>query len=40
VKRGVDRAAAERLLADAGGYARRAVGAPPPPQGSGAAAGG
>ena len=29
LKRRVDRAAAERLLADAGGYARRAVGEPP-----------
>jgi len=29
LKRAVDRAAAERLLADAGGYARRAVGEPP-----------
>jgi N-acetylmuramic acid 6-phosphate (MurNAc-6-P) etherase len=29
LKRRVDRASAERLLADAGGYARRAVGEPP-----------
>jgi len=31
LKRGVPRAEAERLLREAGGYARRAVGEPPPP---------
>ncbi len=31
LKRGVDRAGAEALLREAGGYARRAVGEPPPP---------
>jgi len=31
LKRGVDKAAAERLLAEAGGLARKAVGEPPPP---------
>jgi N-acetylmuramic acid 6-phosphate etherase len=31
LKRGVDRVEAERLLREAGGYARRAVGEPPPP---------
>ncbi len=33
LKRGLDRGAAERLLEEAGGYARRAVGEPPPPSG-------
>jgi N-acetylmuramic acid 6-phosphate etherase len=31
LKRGVDRESAERLVAEAGGYARQAIGAPPPP---------
>jgi N-acetylmuramic acid 6-phosphate etherase len=34
LKRRVDRAEAERLLREAGGYARRAVGEPPPVAGA------